>query len=417
MSIIKSNLGPFLLQVGIPFVIAVGAAFAVYAGYSNLKNQIGTQKDLEDKAEQINQAFTKIGEQEEVLFGQKNELIKQQEITNNLHIEYTKQKEFNELLNKIQVLSLGAKNGSRKDFESFDSLVEGDKLDSELHHIWEKEYSYLQKLWEGELENVNYYRLMYDTKTGETRKWSQEYLYMGISSLWTNRSWAYNNKDYTAYFKEIEANNSRYFIETLYKIATEGKNISYSILAAKTLCSIIEFEPYTSYQFASSYKQLLNDIPQFKKMKEWWDKSGSKNANYKCPFDKIVENDRNYYSYDRGHEDKDMERLEFLTESIKNYPNLFRSKAEIAYIKLNGQQTYAEVERLANEAIVGTDMEPLPYLLLAFIGLKQNDINKLETNLNLAKHSMNLENMITSIQINPKLHELFIALDKFKILD
>lgn len=416
MNIVKSNLGPFLLQVGIPFVIAVGAAFAVYAGYSNLVNQIETQKDLEDKAEQINQAFTKIGEQEEVLLGQRNELIKQQEITTNLHVEYTKQKEFNELLNKIQVLSLGAKNSSRKDFESFYSLVEGDILNSELHDIWEKEYNYLRKQWEGELENVNFYRLI-DIKTGKSRKWSQEYLYRNISSLWTNRSWAFNNKDYAAYFKEIELNKLRYFVETLYRIATKGENISYSILAAKTLCLITDFEPYPSHQFANSDKQLLNDIPQFKKLGEWWDKSGSKNTEYTCPLEKIVENDRNYYSYDRSHEGKDMERLKLLDESIKIYPNLFRSKAEIAYIKLNGQETYQEVERLANEAITGTDMESLPYLLIAFIGLKQNDINKLQSNLNLAKQSMNLENMITSIQINPKLHELFNALDKLKMLD
>ena len=416
MNILKSNLGPFLLQVGIPFVVAVGAAFAVYAGYSNLKSQIETQKDLEAKAEQINKAFTKIGVQEEVLLGQKKELIKQQEITTNLHVEYTRQKEFNELLNKIQVLSLGAKNSSRKDFESFYSLVEGDILNSELHDIWEKEYNYLRKQWEGELENVNFYRLI-DTKTGKSRKWSQEYLYMNISSLWTNRSWAFNNKDYAAYFKEIEINKLRYFVETLYKIATEGENISYSILAAKTLCSITDFEPYPSHQFANSDKQLLNDIPEFKKLREWWDKSGSKNTEYTCPLEKIVENDRNYYSYDRSYEGKDLERLKLLDESIKNYPNLSRSKAEIAYIKLNGLETYQEVERLANEAIIGTDMESLPYLLIAFIGLKQNDMNKLQSNLNLAKQSMNLENMITSIQINPKLHELFNALDKLKMLD
>ena len=417
MSIIKSNLGPFLLQVGIPFVIAIGASFAVYAGYSNLKNQIITQKDLEDKAEKINQAFKRIGEQEDVLLGQKNELEKQQEITTNLHLEYTKQKEFNQLLNQIQILSLGSKNGSRKDFEDFYSLVEGDKLNSELHDIWEKEYNYLRKLWEGELEKVNFYRLLHNTNTGETRRWSQEYLYLGISSLWTNRSWAYNNKDYADYFKELEVCKSKYFIETLYTIATEEKNISYSILAAKTLCTITAFEPYPSHQFANSYKQLLNDIPQFKKMKDWWAKSGSQNEQYKCPFDKIVENDRNYYSYDRSHSGKDNERLKFLTNTINNFPNLFRTKAEIAYIKLKGSDTYPEVEKLANEAIVGTDMEPLPYLILSYIGLKQNDMSKLETNMKLAKLSMNQENMITSIQINPKLHELFLVIEQLKMLD
>ena len=317
-----------------------------------------------------------------------------------MHLEYTKQKEFNQLLNQIQILSLGSKNGSRKDFEDFYSLVEGDKLNSELHDIWEKEYNYLRKLWEGELEKVNFYRLLHNTNTGETRRWSQEYLYLGISSLWTNRSWAYNNKDYAAYFKELEVCKSKYFIETLYTIATEEKNISYSILAAKTLCTITAFEPYPSHQFANSYKQLLNDIPQFNKMKDWWTKSGSQNEKYKCPFEMIVEKDRNYYSYDRSHIGKNIERLELLTETISKYPNLYRTKAEIAYIKLGDPSTYAEVERLAQEAITGTDMEPLPYLLLSFIGLKQRDNNKMEKNLKLAKRSLNHESMILSIKIN-----------------
>lgn len=417
MSIIKSNLGPFLLQVGIPFVVAVGAAFAVYAGYSNLKSQIRTERDLEEKAEKINHAFAKIGEQENALLGQKTELEKQQEITTNLHLEYTKQKEFNKLLNQIQILSLGSKNGSRKDFEKFYSLVEGDILNSELHDIWEKEYSSLRKLWEGELEKVNFYRLLYDTKSGESRKWSQEYLYLGISSLWTNRSWAYNNKDYAAYFKEIEVNKSKYFVETLYKIATEGNNISYSILAARTLCDLTGFEPYPSHQFANSYKQLLNDIPQFKKMKEWWIKNGSQNTVYTCPFDKIVEKDRNYYSYDRSHEGEDEKRLQFLNRVIVDYPNLYRSKAELAYIKLGDLKSYPEVELLAIDAISGTDMEPLPYLILSYIGLKQNNNEKLVENLNLAKRSMNYENMITSIQINPKLHELFLVLEQLGMFD
>ena len=417
MSILKSNSWPFFLQVGIPLVIAIGALFAVYAGYTNLISQINTQKDLEDKAEKINQAFKKIGAQEEVLLGQKNELKKQQEITTNLHLEYTKQKEFNQLLNQIQILSLGSKNGSRKDFEDFYALVEGEKLNSELHEIWEKEYNYLRKLWEGDLEKVSFYRLLHNADTGETRKWSQEYLYLGISSIWTNRSWAYNNKDYAAYFKEIEVSKSKYFIETLYKIATEGSNISFSILAAKTLCAITNFEPYPSHQFANSYKQLLNDIPQFNKMKDWWTKSGSQNEKYKCPFEMIVEKDRNYYSYDRSHIGKNIERLELLTETISKYPNLYRTKAEIAYIKLGDPSTYAEVERLAQEAITGTDMEPLPYLLLSFIGLKQRDNNKMEKNLKLAKRSLNHESMILSIKINPKLHELFVVLDKLKMLN
>lgn len=416
MSILKLNSGSFLLQVGFPFIVAIGALFAVYAGYLNLINQIDTQSDLDDKTEKINQAFIAIEEQEEVLIGQKNELETQQKITGNLNLEYTKQKEFNQLLKQIQILSLGAKNGSRKDFEDFYSLGEGDKLNSELYDIWEKEYSYLRNLWVGELEKINFFRLTHNTNTGEKIRYSQEYLYGGLSNLWANNIRKYNDKDYAAYFKEIELSKSKSFIEVLYTIATEGRNISYSILAAKTLCAITNFEPYPSSQFADSYRQLFTDIPRFKNMKEWWVKSGSQNVKYKCPFDKIVESDRNYYYYHRSNSDKS-ERLELLIEAIRNCPNLSRTKAEIAYLKLGKPSTYGEVERLAQEAILGADMEPLPYLLLSFVGLKQNDNDKIEKNLKLAKLSLNQKSMITTIRLNSKLHELLVVAEELNILD
>lgn len=417
MSIIKSNLGPFLLQVGIPFVIAVGASFAVYAGYSNLKNQINTQNDLEEKAEKINQAFNRIGEQEAALLGQKSELVKQKVVTENLNAEYLKQKEFNELLNQIQIFSLGARNGSIDDFRKFYAFAEIENLDLELINIWSKEYDRLRKVWESELEKVNFYRLYLNPETKERRNWSIEYLYGGISNLGTNKSWAYNNKDFIAYFKEIEVTKSKYFVETLYKIATEGKNINYSIIAAKTLCSITEFEPYPYQSFKNSYKQLLIDIPEFVNLKKWWEKEGSKIKLYTCPLDIIVDYNRNYYAYDRSFEGTDVEKLKALNAIINDYPLLSRTKAEIAYLKLDGPSTYSEVEKLANESIAGTDMEPLPYLLIAYIALKQNDLSKMDEFLILASKSIDKKKMITTVQLNKKLHELFIGIERNNLFE
>jgi hypothetical protein len=374
----------FFLQVGIPIVVGIAALLGTITGYQTLRENYvnrrqteDIQNDLADKSKAINSAFEKINEQESILTQQKVELTQQQKLTLELNSETIRQREFNELLNKIQLLALATRNGDREKYYEFYSLINEKGINDDLHTAWEQEYNGLRQIWQSELERVNFFRLTAFSK--EAKKWSLEYLYVGLSSILNNTLHQYNKMDIIAYFNEVEICNSKYFVETLFKIAVESKNISYSILAVKAICALTNYEPYPQVKYVNRLNSLLNDIPDFLILKEWWNKKGSKNDEYKCPFNKIVLENVDYYIYDctTSHpEFSEGKRLNFLNETLKQYPLLSRTYAELAYYLLKDQDTYPEVERLALESIKRTDMEPLPFLLIAVIAYEKGDYLK-----------------------------------------
>jgi hypothetical protein len=408
MNIIKSDLGSLLLQVGIPLVIFIGAGFAVIAGYKNLQNQIKTKEELAQRAEEINQAFDSIAELKDVLVSQKDELTKQILATGNINTELEYQKEFNNNLREISLLSLRIRNGNKEAFEKLMQLEKKLKSDEIYEEYFYQEERNFRLLWDEEVEKENsfVYQII---KTGERKKWSVEYL----QSALVNHDPIGLKKDALAILNEIVKGDFTYLLNDLYKITMEDRNIYTSINAAHAFCKILNFEPYVS-KASFAYKPIAlfkSDITEFKKLKKWWTQNGALKEEYNCPFDKLnTQNVLLKLQFDCKSHKATKERIEELKSLIISYPRLARTKAELGYLILNDSTTYEEVIRLSNEALHETDMETLPYLLLAYIEYNKNNkkINKgFEQLIIQAYKAYSFETVFRTLQMNEKFQLMF----------
>lgn len=419
MNIIKSDLGPLLLQVGIPFVIFIGAGFAVVAGYKNLENQLQTREELAQRAEEINQAFDSITELKGVLVSQKNELSKQILTTEKINDELKSQKEFNQNIREISLLSLKVKNGSRKAYEKLMELQDKLSSDENYQEYFSQETRNFHALWgeEAEKENLLVYQII---ETSERKKWSAEYLYCELANWNPIRQ----KKDELAILNEIVQGNHNYFVNKLYKIATEDNDIYTSINAGKALCLLVKFEPYDSKGASFAHPPLVqfkSDIINFRKLTLWWNQTGSKKLEYNCPFDKVKNSagiDR--FKFDCKSTEETISRIEELELLTKQFPRLARTKAELGYLILDDRSTFDKVSKLANEALEETNMETLPYLLLAYIAYVNNNkiVNsEFENNIILAYEAYNFDQIFRTLQLNKKFDLMFydaqIVLDNY----
>jgi len=285
-------------------------------------------------------------------------------LKNNVH--ENKIKEINLLLDK-------SKSGNRNAFLEFGKVYKdfkSEETEIEAEVINEK-YREMKKSWTDYFRDPNRRHLRYiDIKTKKAKKWSMEHLYFIILPSNGQR---FSGDDKKGVLNEIAINNYDYFVEYLFEIATNSNSIFLSISAAHAISIITNYEAYQSNPslYISHEKSFEYDIPEFKKLKEWWGEKGSIQKKYKCPFGAILTNNSNYYHYDFGSENET--RLKNLKEILSEYPRLSRTRAELAYLILDGKETYDEVKANALKSIEESETEPLPYLLLAYVAKEKNE--------------------------------------------
>lgn len=305
------------------------------------------------------------------------------------------------------------KNGSRSAYEELDKLNEiYPNLTKEQYEPVENAYFSFRKIFENHVREKSNTRLI-DLDTKKTKKWSLEYLYYIFK--FSNRA-GIDEDARIAAVNEAGRIKSEYLIQELYNIAVDDEKIFLGISAGQAICKITDYAPYKNknrFQTRLPEKDFLYDIPKFDKLKRWWEEKGSQQINYMCPFDKLITNDRNYFYYGENHpESSDFktseQRLGYLKKILSKYPKLSRTRAEMAYLLLGDKTTFPEVEKNALQSLKESDSEPLSTLLLAYISFITKDNDNFEKWISKAIESSREKDILSCLQINEKLHILFL---------
>lgn len=309
----------------------------------------------------------------------------------------------------IRQLIEKTKNGDRSAYKKLNKIHETHQdITNEEAAIIEVAYDTFHRMVEAHLREKSKLTLI-KLETKKPKKWSLEYLYFLIT---------YDN-DMDSRFAAINyigKNKHEYLVQALYQLAiNNNKNILLSVSACQAICMITNYAPYEKkYGVKTSpEKRISYDSPNFLKLKEWWEKEGKNNEKYTCPLGDLIDNDRNYYFYHRKTVVDSEKRLEDIKKILSTYPQLARTRAEMAYLLLGKENTFEEVEQNALEALKGTDAEVLPYLLFAYVAWKKNQPANVNKWISSAYEMVGVESLLTCVRINEKFHILFNIVAEF----
>jgi len=308
------------------------------------------------------------------------------------NVHESKFKEIKLLLDKAK----GGNHNALLEFRTLYKVFKSEEKEKESEAINEKVRE-MRKAWIDYVRDPNKSQLrLLDTETRNLKVWSVEHLYNIIQP---SKGLSFRGEDKIAALNEIAINKYYYFIEYLYNIATSGNSIFLSISAARTISLITDNAPYKPNPsfYISPEESFEHDIPEFKKLREWWSAEGVNRGDYKCPFGEVLKVNRDYYQYHMLNPEEKNIKLEQFKAVLSKYPRLSKTRAVMAYLILGGKESFDEVKTNALKSIKDCETEPLPYLLLAFVAMSERKTDQYQYWIKILKEKVNYNSILESL--------------------